>query len=250
MIRMLPLFPVVLLLAFSCVADADVDTAHHKAVYAQVNDNGDSFQKVTASASDESGRISLTGWLDGVEVRKIVAKPGCMGKGIDEYYLENGKPLFVFSTYEKTGKKVEERIYFDEGRIVKWLTTDKAAPVIHGEDFESQAGYLNAHCTDFVDALKSKGTGTAAKEAQSVDGVFLGIEQGDYAHWNMRATDGREISLFILRPGNSVSKVLDNPEAFAGRKCRVAWKQSTENIPEAGGNLQVEQILDVEWTGR
>lgn len=250
MIRMLPLLPAVFLLAFSCVADADVDTAHHKAVYAQINDNESSLRKVTASSREESGRISLTGWLDGGEVQKIVAKPGSMGNGTDEFYLENEKPLFVFSTYEKTGKTVEERIYFDGGRIVKWLTTDKAAPVLHGEDYESQAGYLNAHCTDFVAALKSKGSGNAAKEAQSVDGVFLGIEQGDYAHWNMRATDGRELSLFILRPGSSVSKVLDNPEAFTGRKCRVTWKKSTENMPEAGGNLQVEQIMDVEWTGR
>jgi len=250
MIRKLPHLSVLLLLAFSCVAVADVDTAHHKTVYAQINNNGEAFQKVTASASDDSGRISLTGWLDGVEVRKIVAKPGCMGNGADEYYLENEKPLFVFSTYEKTGKKVEERIYFDGGRIVKWLTTDKSAPVLHGEDYESQAGYLNSHCTDFVAALKSKGTGKTAKDAQSVDGVFLGIEQGDYAHWNMRTADGREMSLFILRPGTSVSKVLDNPDAFAGRKCRVTWNISTENIPEAGGNLQVEQILDVEWTGR
>jgi len=246
MIRMLPLLPAVFLLAFACVADADVDTAHHKAVYAQINDSEASFRKVTTSSRDESGRISLTGWLDGGEVQKIVAKPGCMG-GTDEYYLENEEPLFVFSTYEKTGKAVEERIYFDSGRIVKWLTTDKAAPVIHGEDYESQAAYLNEHCTDFVAALKGK---VAGKEAQSFKGVFLGIEQGDYAHWNMRATDGREISLFILRPGSSVSKVLDNPEAFAGRKCRVTWKQSAENIPEAGGNLQVEHILNVEWTGR
>lgn len=240
----------VLLLAFSCVARADADTSRHRAVYARINANEGSLQKVTASSGDASGRISLTGWLDGGEVRKIVAKPGCMGNGTDEYYLENGKPLFVFSTYEKTGKKVEERVYFDGGRIVKWLTTDKAAPVLHGEDYESQASYLTAHCTDFVDALKSKGSGKAAKEARSVDGVFLGIEQGDYAHWNMRANDGREISLFILRPGSSVSKVLDNPQAFAGRKCRVTWKTSTEHLPEAGGNLQVEQILDVEWTGR
>jgi hypothetical protein len=30
----------------------------------------------------------------------------------------------------------------------------------------------------------------------------------------------------------------------------VTWKKSTENIPEAGGKMEIEQILSVEWLGK
>lgn len=83
--------------------------------------------------------------------------------------------------------------------------------------------------------------------AKIATGTFIGIEEGDYAHWQMRDAKGKELSFFILRPDTSVDKVLENPKIFVGRKCRVKWKQSTENLPEAGGNTQIEQILSVEW---
>gem|GEM_PF-7036749 len=84
--------------------------------------------------------------------------------------------------------------------------------------------------------------------ALTTDGVFTGIDQGDYAHWKMRTADGKEVSYFILRPDASVEKVIANPKKFAGKKCRVTWKKSVENIPEGGGKMEIEQILSVEWT--
>ena len=80
-------------------------------------------------------------------------------------------------------------------------------------------------------------------------GTFTGIEEGDYMHWKMRTAAG-EATWFILNPDDSVETVLKNPQAFIGRPCRITWKKSTENIPEAGGNMEVEQILSVEWTGK
>ena len=85
--------------------------------------------------------------------------------------------------------------------------------------------------------------------ALTAEGTFTGIEQGDYMHWRMRTKTG-EATWFILDPGDSVEKVLQNPAAYIGRQCRITWKKSTENIPEAGGNMEVEQILSVEWTGK
>ncbi|MBL9142922.1 MAG: hypothetical protein JNM99_04490 [Verrucomicrobiaceae bacterium] len=90
----------------------------------------------------------------------------------------------------------------------------------------------------------------AAKKAKTLEGTFLGIEQGDYFHWNMKTADGEERSFFILKPDESVNKMVDKPEAFVGKKCRITWKTSTENIPEAGGKMEVEQILSVEWLGK
>ncbi len=81
-----------------------------------------------------------------------------------------------------------------------------------------------------------------------VEGSFQGIEQGDYAHWQMRTGDGKAVSYFILRPDSSVEAVLNDPEKFVGRKCRVTIKTGVEEIAEAGGKTEIEQVVSVAWT--
>lgn len=85
------------------------------------------------------------------------------------------------------------------------------------------------------------------KAALTAEGTFTGIEQGDYAHWKMRTKSG-EVSFYILKPDASVEKVLAKPKPFVGRKCRITYKKTTENIPEAGGKMEIQQIVSVEWT--
>ena len=152
-----------LCLAISLTVHAETDTSHHRAVYAEINQSEGSCRKVTASVKVDAETVSLTAWIDAGEVRKLIVKRGNAVHEIDEYYLENEKPLFVFSTYDKPDSDarsgtlhVEERIYFENGNIVKWLNNDKSAAVLHGEDYESQAEYLNSHCAEFVAAVKRK----------------------------------------------------------------------------------------------
>lgn len=236
------------------LAHAQSDTAHHRAIYSQINQQEKSLQRVTGTHRDDPLVFELTGWMEKGVLRKIVAKSNEDGAGAEEYYLENEKPLFVYSTYLRnhlsaTPLRIENRLYFKEGEIFKWLTNDKDASVLHGEDYAAEGERLTANCAAFVAALKKNGPAKTAAAAQVTVGIFAGIEEGDYAHWNMRTAAGKELSLFVLRPDASVEKVLENPKAFAGRKCKVTWKESTEDIPEAGGKMKVQQILSVEWTG-
>lgn len=249
------LFHIVALLGFSEMTYAQSETAHHRAEYNRINENEKSFKKVTGSYKDDPLVFDLTGYFEEGELRKIVAKSNEDGAGAEEYYLEREKPLFVFTTYyknhlSKTPERIEERLYFREGRVFKWLTDEKPAPVFHGEDYEATTERLNSNCTAFVAALKSKSGDKSKSKVQNTEGVFTGIEQGDYAHWKIRTAAGEELSFFVLRPDASIEKVLEKPEAFVGRKCRVTWKTSTENIPEAGGKMEIEQILSVEWSGQ
>lgn len=248
--------PAAFLLAFSAVAHAQSDTAHHRAVYNAVNEQASSFKKVAATHKDDPTEFALTGWLEGGQVRKIVATNGDDGVGVEEYYLENEKPLFVYNTYTSGGKKIEERLYFKDGEIFKWLTTEKPAPVFHGEDYAANTERIVSNTTAFVAALKQaagKAGGKPKAQAaasKAIEGTFLGIEEGDYAHWNMRDKDGEEVSFFILNPDTAVEKVLEKPKAYAGRKCRVTVKQSKDNLPEAGGKVDIEQVVSVEWLGK
>lgn len=243
------------LLSFSVLGHAQSDTSHHRAVYDQINEKEASLKKATATHKDDPTEFALTGWLDGGEVKKIVAKNSDDGEGVEEYYLENEKPLFVFSTYYQTaesgkrGAKVEERLYFKDGSVFKWLTTEKPAPVFHGEDYAATTERLVTNCAAFVAALK-KGKATPKVATKIAEGTFVRIEEGDYFHWNMKSNSGEALSFFIMKPDASVDKVIDNPEAYVGKKCRVTWKKSTENLPEAGGKMEIEQILSVEWLGK
>ncbi len=242
----------ILVLGVATFAAAQEDTAHHREVYQEVNANEASFRKVTSSSDDKATRADLTGWFEGKEVRKIIAVTRGEEAAVTEYYLEGGEPLFVFNTFRQIkedgsrGAKVEERLYFKEGVIFKWLTTEKPAPVFHGEDYQATTEKHVTNCTAFVAALnKARSSGGAG--AKVTAGVFAGIEEGDYFHWNMKTIGGEEVSYFILHPDASVDRVLEDPAAYVGRRCRVTWKKSTEDIPEAGGKMQVEQILSVQW---
>jgi len=236
------LFNITLVALAITSARAEVDTTHHKAVYKQINDNLKSFNRVTAEVQGESGPIALTGWLEDGVARKIVATPGNTGSGVDEYYLEEGKPLFVFGTRknEETGERIEERLYFVDGEIAKWLTTDKTF-VPHSEDYVGFTEQLNANAGTFIAAL------APLPAPETVTGTFLGIEQGDYAHWNMRNTAGKDVSFFLLRTNDALDSVIADPQKYEGRKCAVTVKTSVEDLESAGGRTEVEQVVDVKW---
>ncbi len=258
--KILSLLSVLLLSAYQVCAAPGDDTAHHRKVYEAINAAGKSLQKSTAIHKDDPIVFELEGWSDQGGLRKILAQvPGEDGGGSEEYYLENGKLLFVFrhyhGTHPETGKAnalIEDRFYFKDGAMFKWVGAGQKETAPADEDFKTEAARLTGNCTAFVKALKTKTPAKPREKAaavQQAEGVFTGIEDGDYMHWNMKTAQGRERSFFVLHPDEGLAKVLAEPGKYIGRKCRVQWKSSTETILEAGGKLKVEQVLSVEWLG-
>ncbi len=237
---------------------AEEETAHHREVYAAINAQEKSLKPFKATYKENELTFVLKGWKDGDELKKIlVTVPGEDGDGREEYYLENGKPLFVFSHYRTAGPKegkapqrVENRFYFKDGKLFKWLSSERKEVAPKDPDFASEATRLTSNFDHFVAAFKGNDAAPdkpAAAEAKAATGTFTGIEQGDYAHWLMKTQAGEELSYFILKGDESVAKVLAKPKAFIGRKCRVKLKTSMEDLPEAGGKVEIEQVLGVEW---
>lgn len=91
-----------------------------------------------------------------------------------------------------------------------------------------------------------KKAASAKAAANTTEGTFLGLEEGDYTHWRMKS-GGEEVSFFVLQPDKSVEKVIEEPSKFKDRKCRVRWKETVENLPEAGGRTKIRQVVSVEW---
>lgn len=219
---------------------AQEDTSRHREVYQDINNKAAAMQTVSAAHKGEDGEVKLIGWKDAGAMRKIVAKSA---SGTTEYYLEHEQPLFVFRvSKDKEGNKVEERLYFKEGDIFKWLTTEKNAPVFHAEDYQATTEMHLADCGAYLTALQKD-----KAAALTVDGVFLGVEQGDYTHWNIKTKEGTERSFFVLQTDAGIDKVLEDPKPYQGKSCRIMWKKSVEEIPEAGGRMEIEQVVSVEW---
>lgn len=76
----------------------------------------------------------------------------------------------------------------------------------------------------------------------STEGVFLGIDSGDYQHFLIRDKQGKQQSFVILKPDRSLKSYLGNPGALKARRVRVHWKMET--VPEAGE--QMKTVVKVE----
>lgn len=235
------------------------DTSAQKAVYSQIEKNLDTYKKVKARGPDGT---SLTGWIgqDDIPVKILAKSPGLL----EEYYSgPDGKLAFVYREWDKGGAKVEERLYMDADSIVKWVSTEKNAPVLHGEDYSEMWRALVKSAVEYSKVLapeeppargveiRTETTEVKSSGQRFTEGKFLRIDEGDYFHWVMEDNaTGEEASYFILKPDASVEAVVSDPEKFVGKKCRVTWKESTELLPEAGQKMDVQQILSVSWINK
>jgi hypothetical protein len=103
---------------------------------------------------------------------------------------------------------------------------------------------MNILCRGFVAVLVCFVLLAAAAEVRgesrlpsgTTAGTFVGIEQGDYAHFLIKDKKGKDDSFIVLRPDKSVQPYLDNPAKLKGRQVRVHWKEQT--IPEVGGKMK------------
>ncbi len=243
MTKYLPLLLAALAAATAAQAQ-DPDISDQRQVYREINAGAADMEKVSATLPGADGPVALQGWKDNGELRKITASPGLSGVGFDEFYLEEGQPVFVFSTIKKDGgDAIEDRVYLENGEIVKWLSTDPSF-VPHSEDATGLLQRLGTEIPRYTEAL---GGVVAGSGGRATEGVFLGIEQGDYAHWKMRDSEGTEHSFFILRTDAAIDRVLADPQEYENRACRARWERRKENIPEAGGPMEIDVLLGVEW---
>lgn len=88
----------------------------------------------------------------------------------------------------------------------------------------------------FLALASCASTSTGTPKTGTTDGTFVGIDQGDYAHFLIKDTNGKDASFIILRPDKSVQRYLDKPAKLKGHKVRVHWQEQT--IPEAGGLMK------------
>lgn len=242
-----------LLLAATAVLHAQADTAYHRKIYAEINDQQSTYAKSQSNFSEEGVDFRVKGFSKNGTLRKIeVEVLGEHGTGYHEYYLENGLPLFVYTltkTQDFRGKvtdRYEDRYYFRNGVMFKWLDFEKKAVNPASVQFQQEGQFYSQNAQKFIRSLTSK-PAPKAPAGNVTTGVFTGIDEGDYFHWMMRPQGGEIISFFILNTTPAIDAAIANPGQFLGRNCRVTWRNTSIESPGAGGNIDITEILGVQW---
>ena len=145
-----------------------------RARYAAINKNLARYRvvkKELSGFSTEGGE--LVAYFDGPSVVKMAATHlGETGRSVEEFYYRDGKLFFVFrrrETYDepmsgKVSKTAEDRFYFDDGRLIRWLDPrGRAVAPGRGEYREAQALYLDSS-QRFVEGARSQKSTVEAPE--------------------------------------------------------------------------------------
>jgi hypothetical protein len=77
-----------------------------------------------------------------------------------------------------------------------------------------------------------------------VKGTFTSLEMGDYLHFNMKSDAGEELSFFVM--DLSADQIAPFEEGgMEGKKVEVTWQKVMRNIPEAGGDMEIEEVTNI-----
>lgn len=226
-------------------------TAEHRAVYAEVNDSLGSMQKATFALDLADAPVPAEGtvWLQTGQVRKIrLVFPGDHGDSLQEYYYRPGADLlFVYeavTTQSISGGSAtlqENRYYFQDGRMFRWVAPDRQPVAVKSADFREREQDLLNLSSLALDATDSAGTAAPARETT---GIFTGIESGDYSYLLLKTGSGEE-SYMILQTDDALDRLLADPDRYIGKRITVLWQTAREDIPEAGGRVEVTKALSV-----
>jgi hypothetical protein len=165
-----PVLPLILIVACSsCVlghAQSESSINNIRRQYAAINKRASRLKKVKKELSGfslEGGQLLV--YVDGPAIVKLVATHyGEMGKTSEEYYYSNGKLIFVFEKvfhYNRpmTGKivrTVENRYYFDNDQMIRWIDENQKQADASGEEFGSKQKDLLENSNRFVAGARSK----------------------------------------------------------------------------------------------
>jgi hypothetical protein len=141
--------------------------------YATINQRVARYKKVgkeLSGFSAEGGK--LIAYFDGPAIVKITATYyGEGGRADEEYYYQDGKLIFIYrkdSTYSrplsgKVIKIIENRFYFQNDRLIRWLNETGKAVSADDEYVKQQSEYL-ATSNQFLIAARSKNPTIEARE--------------------------------------------------------------------------------------
>jgi len=135
--------------------------------YAAINRSAPTYRKVKKDLSGFSAEGGqLLAYFHGPTVMKIAATYfGEMGKTSEDFYYWDGKLIFVLrseATYDKplsgkVVKRVEDRFYFNNGKLIRWIGGDAKQMAADSPDYgTNETDYLKTS-KQFSEGARGKG---------------------------------------------------------------------------------------------
>lgn len=211
---------------------------------------------------DDDVLIMATGWFQGQQLAKIeVEHASSHGSTIEVIYFDGAYPVLA-----------DQRIYVDpmssEPRFLQWsqrfIFENGAPEALQVTDNAGGKGVTRVYSPgqaaftvrfleiqDVIQRVKPVLMQARMAEIgplQVSDGVFLGIEQGDYFHLAIKTPVGEE-SFFLLRTDETLDRLYGEEEAYIGKPITVFWRTIREMIPEAGGSMDLDVAVAVRLPG-
>lgn len=202
----------------------------------------------------------VTAWLQDGLPRKIrVEHLTSHGPIVDEFYYGPGQdlPKLLSATRAittetadgKTHGTVRHRFTVEDGVVTRWQDGSGQSVPRNSEEFRARAAELFQDSSDVLAALQDAGNASGGPlpepgPVEETKGVFAGIEFGDYAYL-LLTVGGEDLSFMMLRPDDTLERLLDSPDRYVGRTITVVWQTVTETLPEAGGPVEVTMALSV-----
>ena len=152
-------------------ADTAAMVASIRRHYQAINGQQAGYRKIQADLSgysEEGGE--LTGYYDGVKIRKIVARFfGETGQLLEEYYFAADTLVFMYSDQQeyteplpaskgKVKSSRQNRYYFTAGRLLQWLDETKRPVPSSDPRFAEAQKRILTDAADYQERLAATGT--------------------------------------------------------------------------------------------
>jgi hypothetical protein len=240
---------------FSLLAPAGAaeNTAYHRQIYTEVNRNLGQYTVDHGEVILENAPhpLQATTWREAGVLRKMVIEfPDDHGLTTEALYYDRSDLVFVFETVisepidGSAATRREARYYFTDGKMILWLDHAKKSIPAGSTDFLAEDHDIRQISALVLSSIQDK-KDNKTSPLRRTRGLFAGIEQGDYFHL-LLTVDGGEQSFFILQTDATLETLFADPEHYIGKEITVFWHTSTENIPEAGGPIEIDTALSVQ----
>jgi hypothetical protein len=226
-------------------------------VLAEVNRDLGGYKSLEHIYEPKDGdEFQVKAWLSEGVLRRIKASQKGDGGVLtrDFYYNAEGELKFAHATLAdeaKDGKPaslVEEKFDFNDGTLFLYIGPDKKPVAKEDKNFAGMETALTAMSDDLIERIEGStayagvmGEVDGAKAPAGTifgagysDGTFAGTEQGDCLHLDLKQADGSIETYFVLKPDESLEKLIKEGDASKGAKIRVHWTEKMQDIPEAG----------------
>jgi hypothetical protein len=236
------------LLAFCGAASAQDDTAPARQVYAEVNRQSGSLRKTgTLARLPGVAYVSeVRAWSDASGVRKLeITDRDDDGDVVTEYYYANGALAFAyravkgFNTSGKQATRLEERQYFADGRMFKWLSgMDKAPNAPAGAEFAKESRARLAASAFYLQAVaraagaKEPATVEIGREIKRTAGTVTELQNGDVACMMMLKDDE---GVAFMESGDF--PICSQKPSLVGKRVALSYEMANVMAAECQGDV-------------